>query len=726
MKLTFITYRITFTVLCILFSAFSLNAQQLFSVSQNTLSQENVTQLRNQIIQTNISTLSLTRNNENKNVYRISLTSNQDKKIIILNEQTGNHVVITPAVETWHAASLPTEFQLAPFFIEELKRGVLGNASQYLVMETTADFSVRNINAVAVSNDDIFIPRYFYGKKEAVKEAFPDERQIVSIYKQKPQLISAFPNDFEHQQYIAQMEENMSYYLYIYQLPDGTLCTFDEHFSPKQGETLSSTVADFLEFNLTGTMTPAHKLATEYALELWSEQLAGTVPVDIMVQTFSLGQGVLGMSYFPPKVLDPVTQIWYPSALWKQLVGYVYFEEKDISIVMNSDYKFYLGLDGNTSGMDFVTIMIHEVTHGLGFGSICSPEGVFPAGKPGIYDCQLYQGLNGPCFAELTISERAALLISENLYSGAPSSNLLTANNGIRVKMYAPKRYSGGSTAHHWDSNVGFINFMEYAYTYPLHTFNNRKIGIMKDLGYELPVIDSANTVKVTFYSNGGTGVRNPQLFTPGVAQKLKINSFSKKGYIFYSWNTEQDGTGESYADRESITIDHNIDLYAQWSPATYKLTFYPNQGTVTPSSKPVVFGSPIGEFPIPVRKGFNFVGWSIGYNNFITEETIWKYAMDNTAIAFWSEAVAIDETQDNHSIKIHPNPTTGELRIESSMFNVQCLEIFDIFGKKLSTHTLTPTSSHHIINISHLKSGVYLIKMENENGMITKKIIKY
>jgi hypothetical protein len=42
--------------------------------------------------------------------------------------------------------------------------------------------------------------------------------------------------------------------------------------------------------------------------------------------------------------------------------------------------------------------------------------------------------------------------VSSNLYAGAPGSNLLAANDGIRVKIYAPTTYNSGSSNSHWDN----------------------------------------------------------------------------------------------------------------------------------------------------------------------------------------------------------------------------------------------------------------------------------
>ena len=75
-------------------------------------------------------------------------------------------------------------------------------------------------------------------------------------------------------------------------------------------------------------------------------------------------------------------------------------------------------------------------------------------------------------------------------------------------------------------------------------------------------------------------------------------------------------------------------------------------------------------------------------------------------------------------SIHIFPNPTTGELKIESSRFKVQSVEVFDVYGRNLTPHTPYPTPLT-TINIFHLKSGIYFIKIETETGVITKKVIK-
>jgi hypothetical protein len=92
-------------------------------------------------------------------------------------------------------------------------------------------------------------------------------------------------------------------------------------------------------------------------------------------------------------------------------------------------------------------------------------------------------------------------------------------------------------------------------------------------------------------------------------------------------------------------------------------------------------------------------------------------------------------------NITLIPNPTTGELTIDNGQLTINSIEVFDIYGRKLSSHHLIPTSSHHLIptsshhliptpphhliNISHLQPGIYFVKIKTEAGEIVKKVIK-
>ena len=83
--------------------------------------------------------------------------------------------------------------------------------------------------------------------------------------------------------------------------------------------------------------------------------------------------------------------------------------------------------------------------------------------------------------------------------------------------------------------------------------------------------------------------------------------------------------------------------------------------------------------------------------------------------------------------IVVYPNPAEEQLIVEcrdaingvSTMTTITNIEIFDVFGRNVSR--LISHISHPIfIDISHLPSGIYFVRIQTENNIITKKIIKY
>jgi len=73
--------------------------------------------------------------------------------------------------------------------------------------------------------------------------------------------------------------------------------------------------------------------------------------------------------------------------------------------------------------------------------------------------------------------------------------------------------------------------------------------------------------------------------------------------------------------------------------------------------------------------------------------------------------------------IYLYPNPTTGQLSIVNCQLSINSVEIFDVYGRKC--HVTRDTYHENNIDISHLKQGIYFVKIEAETGIITKKIIK-
>ena len=70
--------------------------------------------------------------------------------------------------------------------------------------------------------------------------------------------------------------------------------------------------------------------------------------------------------------------------------------------------------------------------------------------------------------------------------------------------------------------------------------------------------------------------------------------------------------------------------------------------------------------------------------------------------------------------LHIFPNPTTGELRVESGELRVESVEVFDMMGRKQHVE-MRESDGGVLLNISHLPAGMYLVKV----GQMTEKVVK-
>ena len=76
-------------------------------------------------------------------------------------------------------------------------------------------------------------------------------------------------------------------------------------------------------------------------------------------------------------------------------------------------------------------------------------------------------------------------------------------------------------------------------------------------------------------------------------------------------------------------------------------------------------------------------------------------------------------------NVKITPNPTTGELRMENGELRIDNVEIFDVYGRKLSQVSNLKSQISYQMNITELSAGVYFVKISTELGATVKKVVK-
>ena len=249
------------------------------------------------------------------------------------------------------------------------------------------------------------------------------------------------------------------------------------------------------------------KTAFQYAVEIWESELISTIPIRIRADWTSLESGTLGQAIWGRAYANfgeaQSMNTFYPVALAEKIIRKELNEvtEPDIVASFNSNTSWYYGTDGNTptGKMDMVTIVLHEIAHGLGFTDTYDVEGGegsvgLPSGEisvPFIFDLFVENDSNGNLFQDFVSpsTELGTQLQSANLFFNTPLS--VAALNGTRPKLFAPSTFDGGSSISHLDeatfNAVGDANRLmtpQIAFAESIHDPGNVLLAMLSDIGW--------------------------------------------------------------------------------------------------------------------------------------------------------------------------------------------------------------------------------------------------
>ena len=262
----------------------------------------------------------------------------------------------------------------------------------------------------------------------------------------------------------------------------------------------------------------ARRAAFEHAANLWGAALDGprTVVVDAAMNSLG-GDGsgaVLGMAGASAVVRDftgaPMSGTWYPIGLANQLANQdLNGGTAEIEATFNGDVDnstvlgttdWYYGLDGNAgTDIDFVSVVLHELGHGLGFFDMVDPgTGAWLSGFPDIYGRHLiYSGVGQ--FPSISNGQRLTALTSGSVYWNGAN---VVADAGSQVPVFAPSPYQSGSSISHWSTSVSPDQLMEPYYTGP-SADPGFAVAALQDLGWSLG--SGIPTTTTTTLPSGGS-----------------------------------------------------------------------------------------------------------------------------------------------------------------------------------------------------------------------------
>jgi hypothetical protein len=205
------------------------------------------------------------------------------------------------------------------------------------------------------------------------------------------------------------------------------------------------------------------KQAFKYAVSIWESLLTTNITINVLAEWKPLEGNSIALSrpsmFYHNFDGAQLQNVYYPVVLAEKLSGKDFNPgQPDIICSFSSNFPWYFGTDGNTpvSKYDFVTSVLHELTHGLGFSGFLKDSdgtGFFNNNRnlPIIYDYfvfnQLNQQISDKSLFESPSSELYNQLTSDQLklYSHEIADN---EQNAIGW-LYAPPVWDVGSSLYH-------------------------------------------------------------------------------------------------------------------------------------------------------------------------------------------------------------------------------------------------------------------------------------
>lgn len=246
------------------------------------------------------------------------------------------------------------------------------------------------------------------------------------------------------------------------------------------------------------------KNAFEYAVTILEKMLPADTKLTVLASWEKISTaGVLGQStitgYARGWAIDAFKPMAiYPVSLAEKIAGQSLNDDLqgDLTLAINSSVNWYLGTDGLTpsSKYDLVTVVLHEICHGLGFFDSMDTDGTtgwYGIGSvPMIYDTFVENFSEKKLTDTLKFANHSANLRNElvggQLYFNGPLLKKYTS--GSRARLYSPSTWDAGSSVSHLDESTTpqvnslmtpYIDFGE-----AIHNPGNFTFSILGDLGW--------------------------------------------------------------------------------------------------------------------------------------------------------------------------------------------------------------------------------------------------
>jgi hypothetical protein len=480
------------------------------------------------------------------------------------------------------------------------------------------------------------------------------------------------------------------------------------------------------DFNVTyvsacgGESWPAEALsAFEYAMSIWETHLESSVPVAIEATWQELDGNVLG-SAGPTRIaqIPPIGEenTWYSIAQASAMTGndIKATAGTDFDIVININCAFddwYFGQDSNPPAdlIDFVTVVLHEIGHGIGFiGSMVADEDVGVGNwgfqnssgsrQPIIYDLFTEDGENIPIINETVYPNPSSLLYDvltgsfDGIFFDGNDANIV--NLGSPVRLYTPFPWQGGSSYSHLDQDTfgdsdNALMRPRLDRQFSIHSPGPVMCGMLSDMGwplgqncFDLIGVESVISVEQIQLNFGVSNVRNIENQTLTVSNDASAEDPLSGRIVIENSNYSISETYRTF----SIEPGNSLNIPVQYAPQNVNI--HDAELTLLHNSS---------SQPNPLRISLN--GEALEENSF--------YVLDQN----------------------YPNPFNSQTTLEYALTDPSdvLLEVYNINGQLISTLVDSEQSEGRyevFFDASGLASGVYLYRIIVDGKADTRKLL--
>ena len=282
--------------------------------------------------------------------------------------------------------------------------------------------------------------------------------------------------------------------------------------------------------NIGITLGQQRQNVIHFAARLLEQVIDSSVPITIDAEFDSLScsstVATLGSSgpssyhYGNASSNYPVANTYYVQALANSITGNDLSTASDMTLTFNSDIdnnndclanrNWYYGLDGDASAqdIDFLSTVLHETLHGLGFLTLVNVNtGSRLNNRDDIFSLMLEDHSEGKTWQQMTNAERVDSAsddpdlhwIGSNVQ--ADIGILSAGTNQGHVRMHAPSPINSGSSVSHFSNNVSPFELMQPSLNQPANSIGLAK-ALLQDIGWatslgDKPIIANIGNVEI-------------------------------------------------------------------------------------------------------------------------------------------------------------------------------------------------------------------------------------